>query len=197
MICFIGNRPVLQIGRQQVTSYGTDWLRDTIIRGAEAAERDDFPFVEDMLEGINHYLENKCPLRILSIEDLHARLRKMLGRIGCQSIADSLPLIAPPINLSLPNIAQEAGDCFELAFFNHLHAEIEDLRSHGAETLYFAGIKDCVKLLTRSRRWTKHCEKCYQEITLFLHTHGNISESGSRGITLKLDQFEKSIKRAA
>ena len=45
MICIVGNRPVLQVGRQQVTGYGTQWLRDTIIRGAQAAEREDFPFV--------------------------------------------------------------------------------------------------------------------------------------------------------
>ena len=43
MICIVGNRPVLQVGRQQVSGYGTEWLRDTIIRGAQAAERDDFP----------------------------------------------------------------------------------------------------------------------------------------------------------
>ena len=60
MICLVGNRPVLQVGRHQVTGYDTAWLRETIMRGAVAAEREDFPFIDDLMEGIIHYLENKC-----------------------------------------------------------------------------------------------------------------------------------------
>ena len=82
MICIVGNRPVLQIGRHQITGYDTQWLHDTILRGAEAAERADFPFVDDLMEGILHYLDHKCPLRVITIEELHARVRRMLERIG-------------------------------------------------------------------------------------------------------------------
>ncbi|MBT8036516.1 MAG: hypothetical protein KJO21_03125 [Verrucomicrobiae bacterium] len=186
MICIVGNRPVLQIGRHQVTGYGTQWLRDAILRGAEAAQRDDFPFIDDLLEGILHYLENKCPLRVLTIEDLHARVRRMLERIGCDAIAQTLPLLAPPVTLSLSRAAKEAGNGFELIFFNQIHDEIEDLRRHGVEVLHFTGTRDCVKMLRGVNRWSTPCEQLHEEILSFLKTHGPSSLPNAREIMLDL-----------
>ena len=186
MICIVGNRPVLQVGRQQVSGYGTEWLRDTIIRGSQAAERDDFPFVDDLLEGILHYLENKCPLRVLTVEELHTRVRRMLKRIGCEAIAHTLPLLAPPVTLSLSRAAKEAGNGFELAFFNKVHDEIEDLKLHGVEELHFTGTRDCVKLLRNVTRWTTHCDKLHEEIITFLMKHGQSTLPNPREIRLSL-----------
>ncbi|MBK1831840.1 hypothetical protein JIN77_13985 [Verrucomicrobiaceae bacterium R5-34] len=186
MICIVGNRPVLQIGRHQVTGYDTAWLREAIHRGAIAAEREDFPFIDDLLEGIIHYLEHKCPLRVLTIEELHSRVRRMLERIGCEAIANTLPLLAPPVKLSLTRAAKEAGNGFELAFFNQVHDEIEDLKLHGVEELYFTGTRDCVKLLRGAKRWTAPCEKLHQEIITFLTTHGHSTLPNPREIRLTL-----------
>ncbi|MGB0992297.1 MAG: hypothetical protein ACPG32_07480 [Akkermansiaceae bacterium] len=186
MICIVGNRPVLQIGRHQVTGYGTAWLKETIIQGAEKAERDDFPFVDDLLEGILHYLENKCPLRVLTIEDLHARMRRMLERIGCEAIAMELPLLAPPVTLSLLRAAKEAGNGFELAFFNQIHDEIEDLKIHGCRELRFTGTRDCVKELRGVKRWTSPCETLHNEIITFLATHGHSTLPNPREIRLNI-----------
>lgn len=186
MICIVGNRPVLQIGRHQVTGYGTQWLREAINRAAEAAEREDFPFVDDLLEGILHYLENKCPLRVLTIEELHSRVRRMLERIGCEAIAQTLPLVAPPVTLSLSRAAKEAGNGFELAFFNRIHDEIEELKIHGVEELLLTGTRDCVKLLRGVTRWTNPCNQLHEEIITFLKTHGHSSLPNPREIRLNL-----------
>ena len=86
MISLIGNRPALQIGRHQVIDYDTACLSDALRRAAQAAEREDFPFVEDIRSGIVQYLETKCPLRLLPIADLFERMRKMLLKIGFESI---------------------------------------------------------------------------------------------------------------
>ena len=186
MICIVGNRPVLQIGRQQVTGYDTAWLRQAIIRGAEAAEREDFPFIDDLMEGILHYLEHKCSLRVLTIEDLHARVRRMLERIGCDAIAQTLPLIAPPITISLERAAREAGNGFELAFFNNIHDEIEDLRMHGVEELHFTDTRNCVKLLRGATHWNRPCDRLHDEIVTFLTTHGHTSQPNPHKIRINL-----------
>ena len=186
MICIVGNRPVLQVGRQQVTGYGTTWLRQTIIRGAEAAEREDFPFIDDLMEGIIHYLENKCPLRVLTIEELHSRVRRMLERIGCDAIAQTLPLLAPPVTLSLERAARQAGNGFELAFFNQIHDEIEDLRLHGVEELRFTDTRNCVKLLRGVTRWNSPCDRLHAEIITFLTTHGQSTLPNPKEIRLSL-----------
>jgi hypothetical protein len=188
MICLVGNRPVLQVGRHQVTGYDTAWLRETIMRGAVAAEREDFPFIDDLMEGIIHYLENKCSLRVITVEELHSRVRRMLERIGCDAIASTLPLISPPVTLSLMRAAKEAGNGFELAFFNQIHDEIEELRIHGVEELYFTGTRDCVRVLRGVERWTNPCEQLHGEILDFLKTHGHSTLPNQREIRLNLTQ---------
>ena len=52
----------------------------------------------------------------------------MLRRIGCDAIADNLLPLAPPISLSVARAAREAGNGFELVFFQILQEEIDDLR---------------------------------------------------------------------
>ena len=170
MICLVGNRPVLQVGRHQVTGYDTEWLRETIMRGAAAAEREDFPFIDD------------------TIEELHSRVRRMLERIGCDAIARTLPLISPPVTLSLTRAAKEAGNGFELAFFNKIHDEIEDRRIHGVEELHFTGTRDCVRVLRGVERWTSPCELLHGEILDFLKTHGHSTLPNQREIRLNLTQ---------
>ena len=95
MICLVGNRPVLQVGNHQIVGYGVDWIETALNRASVAADRDDFPFINDIRDGIVHYLENKCPLRLLPIEDLYARMSRMLERIGCAAISDHLKILTP------------------------------------------------------------------------------------------------------
>ena len=171
MISFIANRPVLQVGKQQVTGYDTQWIRESLTRASNTEENRDLPFIDELINGILHYLENKCALSIVSIETIHARICNMLKRVGLEAMADALPLLAPPITISLKDFAQRAGNGFELAFFNELHDEIEDLRIHGVETINFTHSEDCVKILKNSSRWTNSCKSLHQEIISFIENH--------------------------
>ena len=110
----------------------------------------------------------------------------MLERIGCEAIAQTLPLLAPPVTLSMVRAAKEAGNGFELAFFNQIHDEIEDLKLHGVEELRFTGTRDCVKILRGVTRWTSPCEKLHEEIITFLKTHGHSTLPNPREIRLNL-----------
>ena len=93
--------------------------------------------MDEIRLGIEQYLETKCPLRLLPLGDLYDRMRRMLVRIGCETIADKLEPLAPPVTLSLPRFAKDAGNGFELAFFGALKDELAHLRSAGAEEIRF------------------------------------------------------------
>lgn len=168
MISFIANRPALQIGRYQVIDYGTAWLDDALRRAAHAAEHDDFPFVDDIRSGIIKYLETKCPLKMLQLEELFERMRKMLVKIGCERIAEKLVPLAPPLTVSLVESAMEAGNGFELAFFSTLRNELADLRALGAEEIHFTGVRECALILRGASKWNKDCESLLAEIEAFL-----------------------------
>ncbi|MFT3991414.1 MAG: hypothetical protein QM680_08380 [Luteolibacter sp.] len=171
MISLIGNRPALQIGRYQVIDYDTAWLDDAIRRAAAAADFEDFPFVTDIRSGIVEYLETRCPLKLLHLNDLFDRMRKMLVKIGCEQIAEKLQPLAPPITVSLVHAAMQAGNGFELAFFSALHRELSELRAAGAEKIHFTGIREASQILRGAEKWNKHCERLQQEIEAFLAPH--------------------------
>ena len=189
MICIAGNLPVLQIGRYQVTGYSTQWIRHAIDQAAHRASLDDFAFTDDIYEGVVHYLENKCPLRLLKIEDLYKRVSHMLSRIGYATIANALEPIAPPVTISLERAAREAGTGFELAFFKELQHELNDLKATGATDVYFSHIEECVHVLRQTESWDKHCEDLAADILYWLQKVGTKPEHQGHRIRASLKQL--------
>ncbi len=188
MISLIGNRPALQIGRYQVIDYGTAWLDDALHRAARAAEHEDFPFVADIRSGIVQYLETKCPLKLLHLEDLFDRMRRMLIQIGCERIAEKLEPLAPPLTVSLVHTAMEAGNGFELAFFETLRVELSSLRQAGAEEIRFVGLKECAQILRGAAKWNHHCQCLLSEIEAFLRAWDRDQPEDKRRLKVCMDQ---------
>ncbi len=184
MISLIGNRPALQIGRYQVIDYDTAWLDHALVRAARAADHEDFPFVEDIRSGVVRYLETKCDLKLLSLGDLFERIRKMLVKIGCERIAEKLEPLAPPLTISLVRAAMEAGNGFELAFFETLRAELVDLRAAGAEVIRFTGLRESSLILRGGLKWNKGCDTLLSEIEGFIKAW----ERGSVGDRISVSQ---------
>jgi len=187
VISLIGNRPAIQVGRHQVIHYDTSWLGTALRRAATAADRQDFPFVDEIRLGIEQYLENKCPLNLLPLGDLFDRMRHMLVRIGCETIADKLQPLAPPVTLSLPRLAKDAGNGFELAFFGTLRDELAELRAAGAEEIRFTGLRECAQLLRGTDKWDCHCDQLLLEIRTFLDNMDRERHRFHRPMRLRLD----------
>lgn len=187
MISLIGNRPALQIGRYQVIDYDTAWLDLALRRAASAAEFEDFPFVADIRSGVVQYLETKCPLKLLQLEDLFERVRKMLVKIGCERIAEKLEPLAPPVTVSLVRAAMEAGNGFELAFFETLRIELSELRAAGAEEIRFTGLNESTLILRGTAKWNKACETLLTEIRSFLTSWDSDQPENDRSLHLCVD----------
>lgn len=168
MISFITNRPALQIGTHQVIDYDTTWLDAALERAAAAADCGEFPFVADIRTGIEIYLESKCSLKLLSLDELFEKVRRMLLRIGCAHIAENLRPLAPPITFCLIPAAILAGNGFELAFFEKLRADLVALREAGAETIHFTGLRESSRILKGAAIWDRHCDALHTEIRAFL-----------------------------
>ena len=171
MICLAGNLPPLQIGHQQVVGYRTDWIEESLNRAAAACGQPDCPILKDVRDGILHYLENRCSLKVLPVENLYERMRGLLRKIGCHEIARCLTPLAPPVTVSLIDPARSAGSGFELIFFQLLKEEISLLQISGAESIRFCDIEDSVKLLRGSEATEEQCRQLKIEIISFLESY--------------------------
>ena len=168
--------PVLKVGEYQISNYDTHWIRCAIEHAAERANQPHFIFIDDIYNGIIHYLEHKCPLSLLLIEDLYERISHTLKRIGCESIANALQIECPPITISLERTAKEAGNGYELAFYQILHTEMRDLKKLGVKEVFFSEIKESVLILQQSSYWHDDCEQLEKDILLWFKNAGTKPE---------------------
>lgn len=168
MICITGNMPVLQIGRHQISNYPTDWIEEALHRAAQSSHGQDLPFIADIRDGILHYLQNRCSLKLLTLEELYERMRQMLKKVGCPAIARNLPLVAPPLTISLVEAAQEAGNGFELVFFKILREEFQELHHYGVEKIHFADLAECARILRGRKKDNIHSRQLADDIAAYL-----------------------------
>ena len=172
MIALIGNRPVLQVGRHQVSCYDSQWLRDALCRAADDADRADFPLVDEICQGIFHYLENKCSLKLLPLPALYEKMRKMLESIGCDSIAVELKPYAPPVQVCLLRLVKDEQCVIEMSLFQLLKREVEDLSVAGADEIRFLHVHECVMHVLGAKKWDKACLRLSQDIVAYLQNCG-------------------------
>ena len=171
MICLSGNLPALKIGHHHVVGYKTDWIEEALSRAAAASNRTDCPFIADIRDGILHYLEKRCSLRVFAIEDLYSRMRAMLRKIGCDDIAQHLSALAPPITVSLIGPARKAGRGSESDFFQSLGKEIRLLQNAGAESIRLCNIDESVTLLRGPDASVGSRAQLRIQITLFVESY--------------------------
>jgi hypothetical protein len=196
VIALIGNRPVIQVGRHFVSCYDSQWLRDALCRAKHQANRDDFPFVDEICQGIFHYLENKCSLRLLPLSALYDKMRRMLAQIGCECIADELKPMAPPVQVCLLRLVTEHQCGFEMALFTMLQKEISDLIEAGANEIRFYHLKECAMRVRGSTKWDKRCERLQGEILEFLQSYAPQSQS-SQASSLTLHMCDVNYAQSA
>lgn len=168
---------MLQVGPYQVHDYDTQWVGLALSRAAAAADRSDFPFLEEIRQATDEYLDSYCSLELLPLHALFARLRRLLEQVGCQAIASHLTPLAPPLTIDLGELAGRVDPGFELLFFETLRRELRELAAAGANELFFVGLAECVRRLRGTDRWGSDCDELEAEIRAFLHQ----SESRARG----------------
>jgi hypothetical protein len=133
-----------------------------------AADCDDFPFADEICDGMFEYLENKCPLRLLPLTKLYEKMQQMLENIGCQTIAKKLRPLAPPVQVCLKKMIEESGCAIEMVFFNQLRREMEELGGAGCFEIRLLHGRECVMTILSAKKWDKHCERLFRELCQFL-----------------------------
>ena len=83
--------------------------------------------------------------------------------------------------------AREAGNGFELVFFQKLQDEIEDLRRRGAEEFHFMELRESAQILRGAVRWTARCERLHREILAFLQNFAQQPIPENRKLHLTID----------
>jgi hypothetical protein len=185
MIALLDDLPLITLRDGNAMQLDLRWLRHSLDHAAAQAGYEKWWQAEMVTHSIADFLRNDYEAPSLPIECLEECVRTVLCSIGFPEISLAFRPLPPPARIYLQDLAREAGDGFELAFFELLRNKIRDLRISGTTHVDCLGLKECVKILRRKSSWSRDCSGLRTEIVLFIQAQFAHTE-GERSVLLQL-----------
>ena len=105
---------------------------------------------------------------VVAFSQLNQTVRYVLKVIGYKEIVPHFRPAPPPISISLFEIAEAAGDGYELAFFDLLEKRVAAIVATGATGLHFFGLQPAIKHLCAAKTWTRACDALRGDVACFI-----------------------------
>ncbi|MDB6135489.1 MAG: hypothetical protein JWM59_3732 [Verrucomicrobiales bacterium] len=168
MIALPSQLPLLRVGRYEVAAYSQDWLEENIQCAAQAAGERNWLFTEDIAFSLLVHLRGHFAGSAITLEELTGKIRALFEKIGLGEIGQCVDLVPPALSFSLDDLAREAGEGFELRFFQLLDTRIRELAALRAPCVSLTATRQGVKRLCAAKTWNQTCRGLENEIMLFL-----------------------------
>lgn len=154
----------------EITSASTDGLDAEMVSHATAA--------------VFHYFKHDLERLTVTVSEFSAALEKVLRRLASVWAG---PHGAPAQEWwsDLDRLAAEAQGV-ELAFYPRLRAELRGGLAGAPAILRFRGLRECVKQLAGTRRWTRRCGAMRDQLVEYLR-HCLAAEAGQRNCSLVVE----------
>jgi hypothetical protein len=123
-------------------------------------------FVDDAAGAVFHYFKYELGRESVTVAEFAEALEKALKSFnsGRQDQLKPRSLVESDLRM----LARECGTGCELVFFPRLRSELRELLKNSPQTLKFCGLRDCVKELVGTRRWTAGCRSLKEQILSYL-----------------------------
>jgi hypothetical protein len=163
--------PLLRQNENEHCAIRPDWLCFCLLRAAEKAGYSRWWLAEHVSASVLCYLAKTNENNVITLKQLREIVLSALQVIGYAEIALRLDVIGPPFELSLIELAREAGPGYELEFFRLLKERIQQALSDGSLSLQISGLQSCVRHLQSVKTWSRECSQVRNEIVNFLRAH--------------------------
>jgi hypothetical protein len=168
MVAFKEEFPYLRADSGQLFEFNRAWLQAAIRQAADRAGYPSWWLTDHVTESITFYLRLRNDEPVVAFSQLNQTVRYVLKVIGYKEIVPHFRPAPPPLSISLFEIAEGAGDGYELAFFDLLEKRIAALAATRATSLHFFGLHPAIKHLCSAKAWTRACDALQEEVTCFV-----------------------------
>lgn len=168
MIALRDNLPLLRFESGQLAAFEEAWLVRSLVCAAKKAGYPQWWLAPHVAESVRSYLFLQFDGTVIGVRELAAAVQSVLQAIGYGEVAHRFEPLLPPVNLSLVDLAREAGTGYELAFFERLGRSLRELVSAQSTHLELRGLERCVKQLRARKCWSRDCETLRSEIVCFV-----------------------------
>lgn len=168
MIAFRDDLPLITLPNGQAVAFDRDWLARALNLAALRCGYSKWWLATHVAGSVHAWLKTVGDnVRVLPVENLTRAVRSALQVIGYAEVGERFEASAPFARISLIEIAQEAGYCFELGFFEALGRRLRDVLNMGGSYCELHGLESCVKLLRHRKVWCRDCDVLRAEIVSF------------------------------
>jgi hypothetical protein len=178
MISFKDNLPVIQLPSGQAIAFEREWLVRSLAQAAARAGYAKWWLAEHVARSVTSYLHDHNEVNVLPVEQLTRAVCSVLQVIGYAEVGQHFAPAPPRVQVSLVEIAREAGTGYELAFFERLGRRIQELCREKSACFELLGLEPCVKLLRARKSWSRDCDSLRSEIVSFAREQTGTAAAG-------------------
>jgi hypothetical protein len=189
MIAFRDDLPLIILPNGQAVAFDRDWLARALNLAALRCGYAKWWLATHVAGSVHTWLKTLGDARVLPVDQLTRAVRSALQVIGYAEVGDRFEAAAPFARISLVEIAQEAGDCFELGFFGALGRKLRDVLNLGGSYCELHGLEACVKLLQHRKVWCRDCDILRAEIVSYAREHTEIARCHTKSETAAPELF--------
>ena len=168
MIALRNSLPLLHHAGGSYAAIRHDWLCFCLRRAAERSGYDRWWLAEHVASSVICYLGTTYQNNVITKNHLCDIVLSLLKAIGYAEVALHFQTLDLPFELSLIDLAREAGAGYELAFFRLLEERVQPALSNQASNLDIYGLRQCVRHLQGAKKWSRSCSELRNEIVEFL-----------------------------
>ena len=190
MIALLDGMPLVTLPDGRSTLFDKRWITASILYAAEAAGHHRWWLAEHIAESVSVYLHRDFEATTVEIPNLVEAVLHVLDSLGFHDVAAHFRLPDPPVCLSLTELAREAGDGYELAFFSLLGERLRRAASSKSARLEIHDLSGCVRLMGmrmgKGRRRIS-VQSLRAEIVGFIRQHGQAAGESRLGEPLEIE----------
>ena len=156
MVALPSQMPLITAGRYTLPGCEASWVESCIRRAAADAGHEDWWFAEDIAQSVVVYLRDRFAGSAITLEDMTAKLRAILVKLGFNDIGQCIALRPEVLVVSLRDVAEEAQGV-ELLFYSLLETRVEEMRKMGVQRLSLTDTREGLMHLLGCGQWTRAC----------------------------------------
>jgi hypothetical protein len=183
MIALSDGMPLVKLPDGGNTIFDKGWITSSIRNAAEQAGYNRWWLAEHIAESVSVYLKRDFIANSVEIPNLQSAVLGVLQSLGFNEVAEHFHLPDPPVRLSLTELAREAGEGYELAFFGLLGDRLQSAAGSHAARLEIQDLSGCLRLLGNRRNRARVLR---EEIVGFIRQYGQAAGNSRSGEPLEI-----------
>jgi hypothetical protein len=171
MIAFRNDLPLVSHPGGQAHTFDAERLLVSLECAARKAGYPKWWLCEHVTQSVLLHFRTEFLGSTVSSAELESAVRAALQCIGYSEVGQLFSFTPPSQEVSVLQLARQAGSGYELAFFDLLARQIRALVLNASTHFVLCGLEPAVKLLRSKKAWCRDCETLRCEIVVFTRDH--------------------------